>query len=534
MNQNYFQAGSGNMGTEKRQDGENTKKTRFTDNKEKYLYRRQYLLGPRSPEGFENWNGIRIGGNLFLHTHPDLSVTAVHDGDRSLYLLGYILDPFHPSYDDAQVMQDVVGESESADAVFENLADKCGRFVVIARFGEDVRIFSDTCGLRQVFHYTDRQGKFWCASQPHLIAGQLGIGINEVVRKDLKHSLLFHTEEYWYPGNLTLYDNIFHLTPNHYFDLGRGTVERYWPVKRLEPMTMSECLSKVQPLLSGIIEAAAHRFNLAFAISCGMDSRTLLAASRKAAENIQFITQTGKARVNDPDVQIPAALLKKLGLKHRVLMLPETLDEDFLAIFAENVATARKAKGRNAMAVFNSFQAEEREITVIYGNCSEITKRDRFRFPKTPKSLLNGAALAAMAQMGKSEIAIREFAKWLEPVKELTKYNIDILDLMHWEQRVGNWGAMALTEYEMVHESLCPYSCRRYIEYMLRVPFKYRTNPEYRLHHEIMAAMWPEVLDYEINPEDNRLKKTVEDVLYRTGLYDFIKFNYIVFYKRFK
>ena len=179
-------------------------------------------------------------------------------------------------------------------------------------------------------------------------------------------------------------------------------------------------------------------------------------------------------------------------------------------------------------------KSENKEIVVLYGNCSEITKRDRFRFPKTPKPLISGTVLAAMALMSQSNIAVEEFAKWLIPVKKLTKYNVDILDLMHWEQRVGNWGAMSFSEYEMVHESLCPYSCRKYIEYMLRVPFKYRTNPEYKLHHEIIAANWPEALEYEINPENNRIKKGIEDFLYRTNLYDPIKFLHIMLYKRFK
>ena len=103
-----------------------------------------------------------------------------------------------------------------------------------------------------------------------------------------------------------------------------------------------------------------------------------------------------------------------------------------------------------------------------------------------------------------------------------------------WEQRVGNWGAMALSEYEMVYESICPCSCRKYIEHMWRVPFKYRTKPDYRLHHEIIDRGWPDVLKQEINPESSRVKKTVLDWLNRTSVYDPIKFLYIMAYRRFR
>ena len=465
----------------------------FEEHKDKYLFRRQYLLAPRRIDPFRNWKQTHISKDYILGTHPDLPVTAAHYQNRSIYLLGYIIDPSNPSFDDAQIMQNVINKSKTADDVFVHIADKCGRFVIIVKTVYDFRIFSDACGLRQVFYHVDRRNSIWCSSQPHLIAEQLDIEVNEAVKCDLDKTPLFKTGEHWYPGNITLFDNIFHLTPNHYFDINSKKFIRYWPRERLMPMSRSECIPKVSALLNGIIEGAAHRFSLAFAISSGRDSRTLFAASRRVAKNIHYFTQTTRTAIDsDPDVLIPSEMLKKLDLKHSVLVLPERLDEDFKAIMQKNVFTARVIKGLNAISIYDHFKGESKEIVVLYGNCSEITKRDRFRFPKTPKPLLSATALAAMALMSQSKIAIEEFRKWLIPVKKLTKYNIDILDLMHWEQRVGNWGAMTFSEYDMVYESLCPYSCRRYIEYMLSVPFKYRTKPEYKLHREIIAALWPE------------------------------------------
>jgi len=67
---------------------------------------------------------------------------------------------------------------------------------------------------------------------------------------------------------------------------------------------------------------------------------------------------------------------------------------------------------------------------------------------------------------------------------------------------------------------------------MLRVPFKYRTKPDYRLHHAIIASLWPEALAFDINPEESRIKKIVEDFLYRTSIYDPLKFLYLMLHKR--
>lgn len=507
----------------------------FNENPEKYLYRRQYLLGPRLSNEFRNWKQIQVTADYYLTFHPDLPMTKVSNEFNTILLLGYLIDPYNPSFNDSQIMQNILNKSQNADDVFFNLADKCGRYVVILNFNGIFRIFSDACGLRQVFYHIDEQNQVWCSSQPHIIAKQLNIKINEDIKNDLYQTQLFKSTEHWYPGNLTLFDGIFHLTPNHYFDIKLRKSFRYWPWERLNPLSISECIPKVTKLLKGIIEGASFRYNLAFAISSGLDSRTLFSVTRKVANEIHYFTQShGASQEVNPDVLIPSKMLKELGLKHSVLSISNYIDKNFYEILKRNVFTARRVKGLNAYSIFDYFKVEQKEIVVLYGNCSEITKRDRFRFPKTPRSFLTGKALAAMAKMSHSAIAVKQFTNWLISAKKLTAYNIDIMDMMHWEQRVGNWGAMTFAEYEMVYESLCPYSCRRYIEYMLSVPFKYRTQPEYKLHHEIISANWPEVLEYEINPEKNKIKKKVENFLYRTGVYDYLKLVFLMTYKQFK
>jgi hypothetical protein len=505
------------------------------DRFERFLYRRQYIVAPYRVSPQEGWKQIELGNGYILNAQPDLPLTAAHHQGRSIYMLGYILDSSNPSFNDTQIMQNVIERSKNADDVFSQLAEKCGRFVIIVRIEDSFRIFSDACGLRQIFYHIDDQGKVWCASQPHLIAKARGIAVNETVALDLRRTSLFKGAEHWFPGNVTLFDKIQHLIPNHFVDMKSGCVSRYWPTKRLPRMSVSECVPLATEVLEGIVQAATSRFNLACAISCGLDSRTLLSASRKYAGQMQYFTQTrSDTRDRDPDVLIPIAMLKKLGLRHSVLVLDETLDEEFDATLKENVMCARPTKGLNAKSIHNYFNGGEREVVVMYGNCSEITKRDRFRFPKALPMFLGGRTLSAMAEMAQSEVARRQFAHWATEAKQCVKYNLDMLDLMHWEQRVGNWAAMTLTEYEMVFESLCPYSCRRYIELMLSVPFKYRTRPGYLLHHEIIRTNWPDLLDYEINPGEGRISKFLVDWMYRTSLYDVVKLLYIMCVKRFR
>src|SRR5512137_2574711 len=109
----------------------------FEGQKEKYLFRRQYLLAPRPIDSFGNWKQIQLSGNYFLTAHPDLPVIAAKRQDRSVHLLGYIIDPYNPYSDDSQIMEDVIDKSKTADDVFANIADKCGRFVIIVKMKDD-------------------------------------------------------------------------------------------------------------------------------------------------------------------------------------------------------------------------------------------------------------------------------------------------------------------------------------------------------------------------------------------------------------
>jgi len=514
--------------------------TKIKMNVKKYLYRRQYVLGPRFINSLPGWENIKITDRFFLTVHPDLSVAQAYSNNDFIILLGYILDPYNPSHNDSQIIKNIIESVKSADDVFDQVATKCGRFVMIVKINEDFRIFNDAGGMRQVFYHIDSLNNLWCASQPTIIAKQLELNIDENIKKDLYKSFLFRkSPDHWYPGKISLFKEIFHLTPNHYLDLNSNNCIRYWPIKLLTPISIPECVEKTSNLLRGTFESACSRFNnLALGISSGLDSRLLLAASKATGANIQYFTQVSReVDYENPDIGITSALLHQIDFKHSILVLPEELDKDFDMSFRKNVFTARTIKGLNAYSIFKNFHAESQDTVVVYGNLHEITKRDRYRWPRLPKILIRGSVLTEMAQMTRSKIALKEFTIWFNSVKKVTDYNVDILDLMHWEQRVGNWAAMTFSEYDIAFETLCPYNCRQYIEYMLRVPFKYRTMPDYKLHHELIRNLWPETLNFDIttvNRSKNKYAKVLVDFLYRTNLYDMLKYLYIMTYRRFR
>jgi hypothetical protein len=506
-------------------------------NPDKYLFRRQFILGPKFISGLNGWHYEKISDKVLLSVHPELELTQINNKNKKIVMMGYILDPYHPKHSNAQILEGILESVQSVDDLFRKISTKCGRYVIMAKFEDDFLIFSDSCGQRQIFYGIDSLGNIWCASQPTFIAEKLNITIDEEKRNDLQRTVLFSKNpSYWYPDNLTLFKGIYHLRPNHYIDLINYTCVRYWPRNVLIPIDRSECVEKVSIILRGIIESATVRFdNIAFALSSGLDSRMLLAASKGHGSKIRFFTHVPKGEIDysNPDVKIPSSLLNKLGLRHSLIAHPDSMDAEFETILRKNVFTARNITGLNAYSIHKHFHGEDNNLVVIYGNASEITKRDRYRWPNIPQCMITGQALTEMAQMTGSKHALDVLSTWLISVKHVQAYGVNVLDLMHWEQRVGSWLAMALSEYDIAFESLCPYSCLEYIEYMLRVPFKYRTMPDYKLHYEVINNLWPETLEMEINPPKNKMRKAMMNLLYRTNFYDLFKYVYIMTYRRY-
>jgi hypothetical protein len=82
----------------------------------------------------------------------------------------------------------------------------------------------------------------------------------------------------------------------------------------------------------------------------------------------------------------------------------------------------------------------------------------------------------------------------------------DELDLFYMEHRMGNWQAQSQLEWAIVHEVLTPFNNRELIDLMLSVPVKYRIKPNFILFTNVIDILWPELLNYPINPKIFRRK----------------------------
>jgi hypothetical protein len=173
---------------------------------EQLLFRRQFVLGPRFLEGFGSWSRVRVRDAIRITSHPDLNVTHLRDGEKSVTHLGYLLDPSRPEASDGDLVSALLRRlcaEPDADAAVEWTYGLAGRWVLIFDDGRAVRLFHDAMGLRTVY-FTDRSllEETWCASQPGQVAVTLGLSRDAATQRAFVDSNLYRgSQEARWPGD---------------------------------------------------------------------------------------------------------------------------------------------------------------------------------------------------------------------------------------------------------------------------------------------------------------------------------------------
>ncbi|MFM1651726.1 hypothetical protein ACI7RC_06450 [Brevibacillus sp. B_LB10_24] len=465
---------------------------------DKLLYRRQYILGPRYQMKRKGWKQLRIGENLCATVHPELETIQTEANGIQLTLLGFIIDPFRPLYSNEEVLQNINRNARNFDDVIFQ-TDCCGgRWLIIYSDGAGVKLFHDTCGLRQVF-YTRSNGEVWCGSQPAILVDCLEetfFEFDESAMELIDSPQFDKTERVW-PGEGTIYKAIKHLMPNHYLDVITGSTARFWPTEKLEELDVGYAVRLGTEMLQGSLQAAANRYDLMLPVTAGWESRTLLAASRAFSDKITYyISKHCELNANSADIRVPMQLLPRLGLQLNVMECERSMDPQFREILHKNVTMARTLP--KSLTIFHHYKYSQGRLNVC-GNGSEVAKKCVYTY--FDRKRIDGRFLALITGYKNVGFATGQYDKWLQDTRHIAKeYNIDIFDLFYWEQRMGTWGAMYPAEQDIAIEEFWPFSNRKLLTTLMKVDTRYRNPPHYVLYRELIASMWKETLREPINP----------------------------------
>jgi hypothetical protein len=460
-----------------------------------------------------------------LTVHPDLPLCQANHEGRSLTLLGYLLDPIHPTLSDLEIITAMLRQAASATDIFAHTHALGGRWILIIDDGKETLLFNDATGCRQVFYTNNSFEEIWCASQPGIIAEELGFQVDkDALDCFINTQACQERIEYWWPGESSPYKEIRHLLPNHYLDLRDGSCRRFWPYEKLRFMSCQEAVHSASLMLRGLMQAASNRFDLALAVTGGWDSRLLLAATREIRQDIFYYTLMYNRFYNltetSPDVKTPSELLPQLGLEHHIIRCPSQMHRKFRDIYFRNVTSAHEAWGNIAQGIYENYPQNRVCMKAVVNEVARCYPPCRLAFFERPTA----EKLARISGMDRNAFAVKHFKKWLIQTQDtISSLNVHIMDLFYLEQRMGNWYAMSQMEWDIAQEVFEPFNCRDLITVFLSVEDKYKRQPANRLYRMLIWALWPDVLSAPINPAPFRLISLIKGLLMRTDLYQFVR-----------
>ncbi|MDG2375902.1 MAG: hypothetical protein P8M18_06075 [Woeseiaceae bacterium] len=473
--------------------------------------RNQFLLGS-SYAADPAWRRFDLGRQFCLSVDTHLDVTQVNVDGQSLTLLGFILDWAWPKASNTDILKRIAQSAGRFEDCVKATDDLGGRWVLIYRCGEDLRVFHDAGGLRQVcFAPDNRTGRTWCASQSELLAeaADLSLDPGAVAYIDWQAA---RDPECWWPGNRMPYQHASALLPNHALCMQAGESERYWAWAGFQRKSIDEARTSLADKLSGILKSAANRSKLALGLSAGWDSRLLLAASREIIDDISVYSVRPWAMAGDHhDVHIPRKLAAQLKFEHVKIDHPERTDPEFDALFYQHTYRPHERFAVSVQAEFNAFQYSR---MAVIGNLSEVARLP-YRNIKKDLDDPDGGILANYIGMPDSEFALRALEEWI-PSSE-SRQGFKVLDLFYWEQRIGRWLAANCVEYDLGWQDiLVPFNIRSLLTDLLACDQVYRDRLKPRLYRKAIGDLWPDVLQQPVNPKPRRgLKARIKNRLKR-------------------
>jgi hypothetical protein len=344
------------------------------------LHSRQFLFSRTEWDSLPDWKETPFS-DYFLYSHPLLEVNKVTKDHIELLLIGYFFDSRTPEKSNIGILNDLSTYVHLND-LLHHLDELSGRFVLVVRSSSTFVVIPDACAQREVFYDASF---IMFGSQPKLLAR----AIHQQEHTDPDNQAFFTSQQFRkrsdYVGDVTQYENIRRLMPNHYADLHAKKVVRYFPSAddQRDPLVGRSEVRKVAEIavqqLKGFIRAASLRTPIEMGVTAGIDSRILFLCSLDLPCTYFVEQQQGEG------AKVDIRIASELAQRYQKVLEIRPLNRE---------CTEKDRELRNASIDFprlKRWDTQESESLCITGNVSEVARR----FFERSKPL-TGANLASM------------------------------------------------------------------------------------------------------------------------------------------
>ncbi len=459
-------------------------------------FRRQFIFTDQKISPLPSWNLEKINWNkkqFHLLCHPDLEYTHAK-ANLTIYLLGYILDPFKPDLTNSDIIKSFAKEDTFND-VLKRTDTYNGRYVMILFNDKELITFNDATASKQLF-YTQTPDQFYLGSTPNLINefAKLERNNNEELHEFLNSEKFRNKNTAWF-GNETPFENLFSLSPNHYRNLTSNKTIRFWPREDLVPISLKESVNNASEIIKGTLIAASKRYKLHTSITGGWDSRVLLASSKEIKDSVEYYTFVNDKilKENKHDILIPNKLAEKYDLSYNQIPIDHIdIEDEFLKVFKNNSVFNRNVYTHIYYKYIDAGYENHMNVT---GTLGDQLLKVLFRI----RGDVTAQKFAEYFGVSNYPYCVKAIDKWLQEANALKyKNSIDIADWFNWEVFSPNWAGISATEHDIARDELRVFNCREIITSTTQLKDKYRYKTSPKVHEMIIKNNWEELLNFSV------------------------------------
>jgi len=428
---------------------------------------------------------------LWLGYTSNTTVLYEKNDEVEVAVIGLCVDS-HGEYSRNEIpsllLQDVFSDAFKAYRFCDRFAGKyC---IYYSRSGKTYMWGDATCSLPIAYYY--EKNAIAISNTEQMIALKYGFKESIEAMKIMKGS----SSSQPLPNNITLFDEIQILLPNHILSFYDGNSYRI-PISAVtaDKSTIDRICANTLDLINNIIEQYRIYYNCIFPLTAGTDSRTIVSLFSKVEASIECFTyKHSNFDEKTPDIKIPRDICAEMNYSYYII-------PDIHAPY-EYTKKTRDILGSNF---------EDTVVDLAYTYNSVFKNRAFINgdiIDQIGKSLIGNNIPSFFATSRFFQCKLHnhykgtraELNKYLNEIR-LNKEKKHVFDLFAVENRCCRWGTQSDSVLCLFGiTSLNIFNCREVINEWIRIPRKKRVN--LILHKYYIAKSNPKLLDYSFNPGD--------------------------------
>lgn len=434
---------------------------------------------------------FKLGDAEVWHTESARVQTARYNGVE-IAILGECVD---------------VREGRDADKIAESLSsvdcptfekeieNLCGGYVIFRRDQKDIRVYGDAIHMMSVYYGVNRHAGVVASCEALIVddPSMISPASTRVISGAYDSGL-------YLAGDMTMYDDVKALLPNHYLSLNAGRSVRYFPREDLKlartDAEVDEIVDSTIEMVERCIRQFAKRMKFASPLTPGGDSRL----------NCAFINKI----IPPNDVLYYVIRTKELqSFKENEILIRRLADEfqfkDFHfypekeTVSAEMAGALKRVFGpiREWRNKIWSYHPDIKKRTLVSGDL--IGHVLGGQLGKLMPEWLVGPWFLKILQRNVSRIAGKEVERWCDDTKDAIRSGYSKFDLWYWEIRCGRWNANTISRDDLVGIQVVNfYNAHRIINDWCRIPRHLRVRK--LIHRRLLQRLYPSVANIEFNP----------------------------------